>query len=162
MNSLEHTSIGIRALDHSNDALLRDIAELERKLKSGQLNIDHAFRKEVLKLIRKFERCFAEQERWLEEHQFAILELQRKSHAYFLGEIGRAASSLETRRERADELTAFLKNWFASYVRNMNGPLKTEAFQKGLAENGHLTYAPVPLHRMELIGTRVWLPAARQ
>ena len=137
MNSLEHTSIGIRALDHSNDALLRDIAELERKLKTGRMNIDHTFRKE-------------------------ILELQRKSHAYFLGEIGRAASSLETRRERADELTAFLKNWFASYVRNMNGPLKTEAFQKGLAENGHLTYAPVPLHRMELIGTRVWLPAARQ
>ena len=31
MNSLEHTSIGIRALDHSNDALLRDIAEAENR-----------------------------------------------------------------------------------------------------------------------------------
>ena len=61
----------------------------------------------------------------------------------------------------ADEQTGESVN-DATYVRNMNGPLKTEAFQKGLAENGHLTYAPVPLHRMELIGTRVWLPAARQ
>lgn len=162
MNGLEHTSIGIRALDNSNDALLRDIAELERKLKSGQLNIDHAFRKEVLKLIRKFERCFAEQERWLEEHQFAILELQRKSHAYFLGEVGRAAAALEARRERADELASFLKNWFVSHMRNMDGSLKSEAFYKGLSETSHQPYALVPLRRMELTGTRTWLPTARQ
>ncbi len=161
MTNLEHTSIGIRALDRGNEELLQDIAELERKLKSGQLNIDHSFRKEISKLIRKFEHYFAEQERWLAEHQFAILELQRKSHAYFLCEVGRASVALESHRERADELTLFLKNWFVSHIRNMDGSLKAEARRKGLADRDQTPYAIVPIRHMEVVRFTSWLPAQR-
>mgnify|MGYP000039072930 FL=1 len=161
MTNLEHTSIGIRALDSKNEDLLRDIAELERKLHNGRLNIDHAFRKEVVKLTRKFKLYFAEQERWLEEHQFPILELQKKSHRYFLCEVGRAAAALEARRERADELTTFLKSWLISHIRDMENGLKTEARRKGLSDRDRTPYALVPIRHMELVCFTRFLPAVR-
>ncbi len=159
MTNLEHTSLGIRTLDRMNEELLRDIAELERKLKRGQLSIDHSFRKEIVRLTRKFKLYFAEQERWLEEHRFTVPERQKKSHHYFLCEIGRASAALEAHRERAEELTAFLKNWFVAHIRGMEGSLKNEARRKGVADRDQTPFAIVLVRPMALVSFPRFLPA---
>ena len=129
MSNLEHTSIGVAELDRRNEELLGEIVALERKLHADGFSIDRAFRREIVRLIRKFRRCFAAQERWIGEQDFSILELQKRSHAWFLREIVRASASLESRRERAEALTSFVEEWFIRHIRSTGFSLRRETLR---------------------------------
>ena len=158
MSNLEHTSIGVAELDRRNEELLGEIVTLQRKLRADGFSVDRSFRREIVRLIRKFRRCFAAQERWIGEHDFSILELQKRSHAWFLREIVRAVASLESRRERAEALASFLEEWFIRHIRTTCFSLRCETHRLS-ASADETRYELVSVPPMPPVRSLRWLPA---
>ncbi len=133
-NNLEHHSTGVPLFDRLNKNLLETISKLESDVVSGRIDVDHAFRKGIRRLMRTFENTFQEQEQWMRETGFCGCGILNRSHRYFLREIERASSELENSRERACELTEFLKKRLISHIHSMNEGLRFHIRNKGLAE----------------------------
>ena len=134
-NNLEHHSTGVPLFDRLNKNLLEAISKLESDVVSGRIDVDHAFRKGIRRLMRTFEKTFHEQEQWMRDTGFCGYSILDRSHHYFLREIERASNELENSRERACELTEFLKKRFISYIHTLNEGLRFHIQNKGLAEN---------------------------
>ncbi len=143
-NNLEHHSTGVPLFDRLNRNLLERISKLESDVASGRIDVDHAFRKGIRLLMRAIEKTFREQERWMQDTGFCGCGILNRSHRYFLREIERACSELENSRERACELTFFLKRRLISYIHTMNEGLRFHIRNKELAENRRNLFEIIP------------------
>lgn len=129
--NMECHSTGISLFDKYHLELLDAVAQLERHFDAEKPSVDHAFRKDVCKLIRKLGNYFADQEQWMRAAGFCGYEIEKKSHSYFLRRVERAASELENNPERAWELSCFLKTWLIAHIRGINEKMKFAREQKG-------------------------------
>ena len=133
-NNLEHHSTGVPLFDRQNRELLEAISRLESEVTAGRIDIDHAFRKGICRLMRTLKNAFREQEQWMQDTGFCGCAILNQSHRYFLREIEHASCELENSRDRACELIGFLKERLICYIRTMNDGLRFHAQSRGLTE----------------------------
>ena len=107
-------NIGVKEMDEQHKLLVSHINELYNAIKAG--NSESVVKPILIKLTDYINVHFAAEENLLKIHNYPMIEAQIAQHSHYISEIAFMESSFMNKKQTAQNLLLFLKDWFIHHI----------------------------------------------
>ena len=107
-------NIGVKEMDEQHKLLVSNINELYNAINTG--NSESVVKPTLIKLTDYIKVHFAAEENLLKMHNYPMIESQIAQHAHYISEIAFMESSLMNKKQTAQNMLLFLKDWFIHHI----------------------------------------------